>query len=94
MQGDASGQTPAVPSFGDVPVLVTVTVGRAKPTIDDLLSISDATVLELDRGLEDPVELYVGDKLIARGVLEELAEEGASRIGVRVTEIVHSNAPS
>lgn len=78
--------------FGDVPVLVTVTVGRATPTIDDLLGMSEATIITLDRALDDPVELFVGDKLIARGVLEEVGESGSGQIGVRITEVVQQKA--
>jgi len=42
-------------------------------------------VLALDRKLEDPVELYVGDRLIARGELEDPSDDG--NLFVRLTEI-------
>lgn len=85
-------QDDARTAFGDVPVLVTVTVGRATPTIDELLSMSPSTIISLDRGLDDPVELYVGEKLIARGLLEEVGEGGSGQIGVRITEVVQPKA--
>lgn len=68
-----------------VPVEVTVAVGRARPTIGDLLALGEGAVLALDRKLDDPVEIYVGDRLIARGELEDLGDEGG--LAVRLTEI-------
>lgn len=88
MQDDPNLSEASPPNFGDVPVLVTVTVGRAKPTIETLLHLSDETIIELDRGIDDPVELYVGDKLIARGTLEEVSDSGETRIGVRITDVL------
>ena len=74
--------------FTSVPIEVTVCVGRAKPMIRDLVMLGQNAVLELDRKVDDPVELYVGDKLIARGALEETGEEGSGKLYVRLTEIV------
>ena len=74
--------------FTSVPIEVTVSVGRAKPMIRDLVMLGQNAVLELDRKVEDPVELFVGDKLIARGTLEESGEEGSGQLCVRLTEIV------
>ena len=76
-------------TFGLVPVEITVSVGRARPLIRDLLNLGDDAVFPLDRTLDDPVELYIGENLIARGELEELEEEGSGLLGVRLTEIVN-----
>ncbi len=46
-------------------------------------------VLALDRRVEDPVELYVGDRLIARGELQELEGEQAGQLAVRLTEVAN-----
>ena len=73
-------------AFGRVPVEVTVSVGRAHPTVAELLRLRPEAVLSLDRSASDPVEIYAGDRLIARGTLEE-AEEGQGRLAVRLTEI-------
>ena len=48
--------------------------------------IRDA-VLPLDRRVDDPVELYVGDRLIARGELEELGGDQKGQLAVRLTEV-------
>ena len=58
--------------FAQVPIEVTISVGKARPLVRDLLRLSRDAVLALDRRVDDPVELYVGDRLIARGELEEL----------------------
>lgn len=73
--------------FSQVPVDVTVSVGRARPRIADLLKLERHAVLPLDRKVEDPVELFVGDKLIARGELIEQEGEQAGQLAVRLTEI-------
>lgn len=74
--------------FSTVPIEVTVSVGRARPLIRDLLSLSCNSILELDRRVDDPVELYVGDKMIAKGNLEEMEGPDGLRLSVRLTEIV------
>ena len=58
--------------FGDVPIEITISVGVSRPLIRDLMDIDENSILPLDKGLDDPVELFVGDKLIALGQLEEL----------------------
>lgn len=79
--------TAAASPFVQVPIEVTISVGRARPTVKELLQLSENSVLPLDKRIEDPVELYVGDKLIARGQLEELAGDEKGRLAVRLTEI-------
>ena len=69
-----------------VPVEITVSVGRAHPTVAELLALRREMVLPLDRGVDDLVELYAGDRLIARGHLQEV-EGGAGRLAIRVTEV-------
>jgi flagellar motor switch protein FliN len=73
--------------FVCVPIEVTVSVGKARPLIRDLVSLGENAVLTLDRRVEDPVELYVGDRLVARGILEELDGDKAGQLAVRLTEI-------
>jgi flagellar motor switch protein FliN/FliY len=66
---------------------VTVAVGRARPLVRDLLALGENAVLRLDRRLDDPVELYIGDRLIARGELIEMDGPEAGQLGVRLTEV-------
>jgi flagellar motor switch protein FliN/FliY len=75
--------------FSQVPIEVTISVGRARPLVRDLLRLSTDAVLQLDRRVDDPVELYIGDRLIARGELTELEGENAGQLAVRLTEIAN-----
>lgn len=75
--------------FSQVPIEITISVGRARPHIRDLLKLEKDAVLVLDRRVDDPVELWVGDRLIARGELEEMDGENAGRLSVRLTEVAN-----
>jgi flagellar motor switch protein FliN/FliY len=70
-----------------VPVDVVVAVGFAQPVIGELLAMRRDTILPLSSRIDDPVQIMVGDRVIARGELEELGEDGA-RLAVRLTEVV------
>ena len=48
--------------FSLVPIEITISVGRARPLVRELLSLDKDAVLTLDRRVEDPVELYIGDR--------------------------------
>lgn len=74
-------------AFTQVPIEITISVGRARPSVSELLRLTRDSVLPLDRRVEDPVELFIGDRLIARGVLEELEGEQAGKMAVRLTEV-------
>lgn len=71
-------------SLRSVPVEIRVSVGRAHPTISDLMAISKEDILALDRRIEDPVELFIGDRLVASG---ELVESETGGLGVRITDL-------
>lgn len=73
--------------FSGVPIEITVCVGRARPLIRDLLKLGRDSVLPLDRRVDDLVELYVGERLIARGQLEEAEGDGTGQLAVRLTEV-------
>lgn len=72
--------------FIQVPIEVIVSVGRARPLVRDLLRLDRDAVLPLDRRVDDPVELFIGDRLIARGELQE-ADDGSGQLTVRLTEV-------
>ncbi len=75
--------------FGLVPIEITVSVGKARPLIADLMKIGRDAILPLDRRVDDAVELYVGDRLIARGELQELTGDQAGQLAVRLTEVAN-----
>ena len=74
--------------FSNVPVEITVSVGRARPSIRDLLDLTENSVLTLDKTVDAPVDLFIGDRLVGRGQLEEAEEEVPEILAVRITEIV------
>ncbi|MBL9058457.1 MAG: FliM/FliN family flagellar motor switch protein [Mangrovicoccus sp.] len=77
--------------FTRVPIVIRVTVGHARPTVRDLLALAPDSVLALDKTIDDPVDLYVGDRLIARGQLEELDGDQAGQLAVRLTEVANGH---
>ena len=68
----------------DVPVRISVVLGRTKVPVAQLLKMDVGTVVELDRQVGEAVEIYVNDRLVARGEIV-LVE---NRLGVTMTEII------
>jgi flagellar motor switch protein FliN/FliY len=83
----ATGPVDVSSPFSSVPVEISVSVGKARPTVQELLQMGENTVLTLDRRVDDPVELFMGDQLIARGELEECPDDPTGLIAVRLTRI-------
>jgi flagellar motor switch protein FliN/FliY len=81
---EAHGGSAGLEAVHDVPVKVQAVLGRARMPIGDLLALSAGTVLELDRRVGEPVDIFVNDRLIARG--EVVLIDNA--LGVTLTEIV------
>lgn len=86
---DKKAQMPSHP-LRNVPVEVTISVGRARPLVRDLLELGENAVLPLDKRIDDPVDLYVGGKLIARGQLEQVEDSSNGQLAVRLTEVISS----
>ncbi len=70
----------------DVPVQVSAVLGRARMDVGDLLNLGPGTVLELDRKVGEAIDIYVNNRLVARGEVV-LVEE---KLGVTMTEIIKS----
>ena len=70
----------------DVPVQVSAVLGRARMEIGNLLKLGPGTVLELDRKVGEAIDIYVNNRLIARGEVV-LVEE---KLGVTMTEIIRA----
>jgi len=68
----------------DVPVAVTVELGRRQVRIAEVLRLGPGSVLELDKASGEPLDLYVNNRLIARGEAVVIGE----RYGIRLTEVV------
>jgi flagellar motor switch protein FliN/FliY len=69
----------------DVPLNVTVELGRAKKMIREILELSPGSILELDKLAGEPVDIYVNSKRIAIGEVVVIDEN----FGVRVTDIIN-----
>src|ERR1700743_3363635 len=68
----------------DVPVQVSAVLGRSKMDVGDLLKLGPGTVLELDRRVGEAIDIYVNNRLVARGEVV-LVED---KLGVTMTEII------
>jgi flagellar motor switch protein FliN/FliY len=71
----------------DIPVKVSTVLGEAAVRVSNLMKLGRGAVIELDRKVGEPIELYVNDRLVARGELT--VTEG--RLGVTMTEIIRGN---
>ena len=83
---DRGVRPPRAGAFLGVPIEVTISVGKARPLVSELVELRRDSVLTLDSTIDDPVELYIGDRLIARGELQEIGDD-SGRLGVRLTEV-------
>ena len=68
----------------DIPLKVSVELGRAKMPVNELLKLTQGSVIELNKLAGEPMEVYVNDKLIARGEAVVVNE----KFGVRLTDII------
>src|SRR5262245_39152856 len=68
----------------DVPVQVSAVLGRSRMDVAELLQLGPGTVLELDRKVGEPIDIYVNNRLVARGEVV-LVED---KLGVTMTEII------
>jgi len=85
LSASARGGQDAVPleMLKDVSLPVIVEVGRTQTTVQDVLRLGIGSVVTLDRGVGDPVDLFVSDQLMARGEVVVVA----GKLGVRVTAL-------
>jgi len=68
----------------DIPLEISVEIGRTKMLIRDLLKLNQGSVIELEKLAGEPVEIYVNGKLMAKGEVVVVNE----RFGVRIVEII------
>jgi flagellar motor switch protein FliN/FliY len=68
----------------DVPLQISVEVGRSKILLKDLLKMGEGYVIELDKLAGDPLDLYVNSRLIAKGEAVMVGD----KFGIRLTDVV------
>jgi flagellar motor switch protein FliN/FliY len=72
----------------DVPVKVSAILGRSRMDVSELLKLAQGSVVELDRKVGEAIDIYVNDRLVARGEVV-LVED---RLGVTMTEIIQTES--
>lgn len=68
----------------DIPLKVSVELGRTRMPVKELINLAQGSVVELNKLAGEPLEVYVNDKLIARGEAVVVNE----KFGVRLTDII------
>ena len=81
--GEEKSATDLAPVF-DVPVNISAVLGRASLSVAQLLQLAQGSVLELDRKVGEAIDIYVNNRLVARGEVVIVDE----RLGVTMTEII------
>lgn len=83
----ADTESVAGTALDQVPIEVVVTIGRARPLVGELMQLGPDSVLPLDSRIDDPVDLLVGGRLIARGALTETDDPVPGTLAVRLLEV-------
>jgi flagellar motor switch protein FliN/FliY len=83
LDGDDKTAADLAPVF-EVPVNISAVLGRASLSVAQLLKLGPGTVLELDRKVGEAIDIYVNNRLVARGEVVVVDE----RLGVTMTEII------
>jgi flagellar motor switch protein FliN/FliY len=71
----------------DIPLQISVEVGRSKMLLKDLLKMGEGYVIELDKLAGEPLDLYVNSRLIARGEAVMVGE----KFGIRLTDVISTS---
>ena len=84
LSGSAETAPPSDQTLGEVELDLRIELGRTRMRLEDVLQLRPGSVVTLDCGIDDPVEVFVNNRLIARG--EILVMD--NRFCVRITELV------
>lgn len=82
--GDANDNNITLEAVSDIPVQISVVLGKTSMQVQQLLKLGRGAVVELDRKVGDPVDIYVNSRLVARGEVVVVED----KIGVTMTEII------
>ena len=82
-EGGEKSATDLAPVF-DVPVNISAVLGKAHMTVAQLLKLNRGSVLELDRKVGEAIDIFVNNRLVARGEVVVVED----RLGVTMTEII------
>lgn len=79
----STGSSNAIDLLMDVPLRISVELGRKQMTVSDVLALGPGAVVELAKASGEPLDIYVNDRLVARGEAVAVGE----RYGVRILEV-------
>ena len=82
-QGNESG-VHSLDFILDIPLKVTVELGRTRMSVRDILQLAQGSVVELSKFAGEPLEVFVNDRLVARGEVVTVNE----KFGIRLTDIL------
>ena len=85
LDGEDKSAVDLAPVF-DVPVNISAVLGKAHMSVAQLLKLAQGSVLELDRKVGEAIDIYVNNRLVARGEVVVVDD----RLGVTMTEIIKS----
>jgi flagellar motor switch protein FliN/FliY len=85
--GDGGRGSKELDAVYDVPVQVSAVLGRAQMQVSQLLKLGRGAVVELDRKVGEAVDIYVNNRLVARGEVVVVED----RLGVTMTEIIKTD---
>ena len=80
----ASSDSLSLDTVADIPVQITVVLGRTSMQVNQLLKLGRGAVIELDQKVGEPIDIFVNNRLVARGEVVVVED----RIGVTMTEII------
>lgn len=84
VEGSGQGEQYDIDLILDIPLDVSVELGRVKMLVNDLLQLGQGSIIELDKAVGEPLEIYINNKLTARGEVVVVDE----KFGIRVTDII------
>ncbi len=77
----------SIDSLYEIPVKVSVMLGKTHMQIDDLLKLGKGSVVELDKKVGEPVDICINDKIVAKGEIVIVD----NKIGVTLTELINTD---
>jgi flagellar motor switch protein FliN/FliY len=80
----AAGGVSSLEALLDVSLPVAIEIGRTQLTVHEVLQLGPGSVVEIDRAVGEPVDIYVGDRRFAQGEVVVVGDE----FGVRVTRVL------
>lgn len=85
--GEAADDSITLEAVSDIPVSISVVLGKTSMQVQQLLKLGRGAVVELDRKVGEPVDILVNNRLVARGEVVVVED----KIGVTMTEIIKAD---